>query len=236
LTEVLQLREQVALKKNLESLGEMSAGLAHEFKNALATLHGYAQLMQNSKLDEGGRAASGALLQEVRNLSEMVTAFLNFARPRPLELADVSLQELIAECALELRPLFEERRVELIIEGELADVRADERMLRQALLNLLRNAAEAIEDESEARRVSVRGSSRRDANGKFWATIEVQDTGSGVRPEDLQRIFIPFFTTKSTGHGVGLALAHRVITDHGGTLTAGNAPDGGAVFTIKLPK
>ncbi|HJU55097.1 MAG TPA: ATP-binding protein, partial [Pyrinomonadaceae bacterium] len=236
LTEVLQLREQVALKKNLESLGEMSAGLAHEFKNALATLHGYAQLMQNLKLDESGRAASGALLQEVRHLSEMVTAFLNFARPQPLDLADVSLRELIAECAIELRPLFDERRVELVIEGELADASADERMLRQALLNLMRNSAEAIDDESEARRVRVRGSNQRDASGKFWATIEIQDTGSGIRPEDLQRIFIPFFTTKTTGHGVGLALAHRVITDHGGTLAASNAPEGGAAFTIKLPK
>ncbi len=236
LTEVLQLREQVALKKNLESLGEMSAGLAHEFKNALATLHGYAQLMQNLNLDEKGRAASGALLQEVRHLSEMVTAFLNFSRPQPLELADVSLRELVADCAQELRPLFDERRVELVIAGELVDVRADERMLRQALLNLMRNAAEAMDDESEARRVSVRGSEQRDAAGKIWATIEIRDTGSGIRPEDLQRIFIPFFTTKSTGHGVGLALAHRVVTDHGGTLAAGNATEGGAVFTIKLPK
>ena len=234
LTEVLQLREQVALKKNLESLGEMSAGLAHEFKNALATLHGYAQLMQNLNLDEKGRAASGALLQEVRHLSEMVTAFLNFARPQPLELADVSLRELVADCAQELRTLFAERRIELTIEGEFPQVRGDERMLRQALLNLVRNAAEAVEDESEARRVYVRGSSRRDASGKFWATVEIQDTGSGVRPEDLQRIFIPFFTTKSKGHGVGLALAHRVITDHGGTLVASNAEQGGAVFTIKL--
>ncbi|HKQ52847.1 MAG TPA: ATP-binding protein, partial [Pyrinomonadaceae bacterium] len=236
LTEVLQLREQVALKKNLESLGEMSAGLAHEFKNALATLHGYAQLMQSLNLDEKGRAASGALLQEVRHLSAMVTAFLNFARPQPLELTDVSLRELVDAGAEELRALFEERRVELIIEGEFPQVRGDEHMLRQALLNLLRNAAEAMDDESEARRVDVHGSRRRDASGKFWATIEIQDTGSGIRPEDLQRIFIPFFTTKSKGHGVGLALAHRVITDHGGTLSASNAPEGGAVFTIKLPE
>lgn len=236
LTEVLQLREQVALKKNLESLGEMSAGLAHEFKNALATLHGYAQLMQNLNLDEKGRAASGALLQEVRHLSEMVTAFLNFARPQPLELADVSLRELVDAGAQELRPLFDERRVELVVEGEFADVRGDERMLRQALLNLMRNAAEAVDDESEARRVHVSGSIRTDAAGKSWATIEVRDTGGGILSEDLQRIFIPFFTTKTKGHGVGLALAHRVITDHGGTLAAGNAPEGGAVFTIELPK
>ena len=236
LTEVLQLREQVALKKNFESLGEMSAGLAHEFKNALATLHGYAQLMQSLKLDESGQAASSALLQEVRNLSEMVTAFLNFARPQPLDLADVSLRELIDECAVELRALYEERGVELIIEGDFEVVRADERMLRQALLNLLRNAAEAIPDESKERRVRVRGVNQRDATGKDWAVIEIQDTGEGIQSNNLQRIFIPFFTTKSKGHGVGLALAHRVIIDHGGTLTAANASAGGAIFTIKLPR
>jgi signal transduction histidine kinase len=235
LTEVLQLREQVALKKNLESLGEMSAGLAHEFKNALATLHGYAQLMQRLELDESGQAASGALLQEVRHLSDMVTAFLNFARPRPLDLADVSLRELVEECAEELRALFEERRVELEIEGDYADIRADVPVLRQALLNLIRNAAEAITEESRERRVGLRGSTQRDTAGKIWAVIQIEDTGAGIEASDLQRIFIPFFTTKSGGHGVGLALAHRVITDHGGTLSAANAPAGGAVFTLKLP-
>lgn len=236
LTEVTQLREQVALKNNLESLGEMSAGLAHEFKNALATLHGYAQLMQRLKLDESGQAASSALLQEVRNLSEMVTAFLNFARPQPLDVTDVSLREMIEDAVMELRGLYEERRVELIIEGDFSNVRADERMLRQALLNLLRNAAEAISEEDVRRRIRVRGTSKRETNGKVWAAIEIQDTGEGIQPNDLQRIFIPFFTTKSKGHGVGLALAHRVITDHGGTLTAANAPQGGAVFTIRLPE
>jgi nitrogen fixation/metabolism regulation signal transduction histidine kinase len=236
LTEVLQLREQVALKKNLESLGEMSAGLAHEFKNALATLHGYAQLMQSLNLNESGRAASHALLQEVRHLSEMVTAFLNFARPQPLDLTDVSLRELIDDCRAELQALYDERRVELIIEGDFGRVRADERMLRQAILNLLRNAAEAINQESLERRVHLRGSSGRDAAGKGWAIVEIQDTGDGIQANDLQRIFIPFFTTKSKGHGVGLALAHRVITDHGGTLSAANAPEGGAIFTIRLPE
>lgn len=235
LTEVSQLREQVALKNNLESLGEMSAGLAHEFKNALAALHGYAQLMQALKMEERGRAAANAMLQEVRNLSEMVTSFLNFARPQPLDLAEVSLRELVAECAVELRPLVEEKKVELRVAGEFPEVRADERMLRQAVLNLLRNAVEAISENATERCVVVSGSRRSDATGKLWATIDIEDTGEGIQPNDLQRIFIPFFTTKSKGHGVGLALAHRVIIDHGGTLTAANAPRGGAVFTLKLP-
>jgi len=207
ITEVTELREQVALKRNLESLGEMSAGLAHEFKNSIATLHGYAQLLESMEL-----------LNEVRNLSSMVTAFLSFARPQPLQMEDVSLNELIEDCAKELAS------TNLVIDsGGPIVVRADERMLRQALMNLLRNAAEA-DHRSESVFVKLADN-----------TIEVRDTGPGIPENNLSKIFIPFFTTKPNGHGIGLALAHRIITEHGGTLTAANCPDGGAVFTIKLP-
>ena len=221
ITEVTELREQVALKNNLESLGEMSAGLAHEFKNAIATLQGYAQLLQSLELNDKAQVAAGSLLNEVRNLSSMVTAFLNFARPQPLQLEEVSVAELIRDCADELEPVFRELQVILETDAEKSIViRADERMLRLALLNLMRNAAEA----APGGRVFVRAQE---------ATIEVRDTGKGIPTADLQKIFIPFFTTKAKGHGIGLALAHRIITQHGGTLTAGNAPDG-AIFTIQL--
>jgi two-component system sensor histidine kinase AtoS len=248
ITEVTQLREQVALKNNLESLGEMSAGLAHEFKNAIAALQGYVQLLQNLELDDRGRTVAASLLGEVRNLSEMVSSFLNFARPQPLQLDEVNVEELITECAGELRQLFAERRVKLVITGTAitgtagvppadsgALIRADERMLRQALLNLIRNAAEAIPDSQTDRRVTVSTSTERARASKDSITVEIKDTGEGIAPADLQRIFIPFFTTKTTGHGVGLALAHRVITQHGGTLTAANAPTGGAEFILRLP-
>jgi signal transduction histidine kinase len=249
ITEVTQLREQVALKNNLESLGEMSAGLAHEFKNAIATLHGYIQLLQSLELDERARGTASSLLNEVRNLSDMVTSFLNFARPQPLELEEVNLKELIRDCGNELAPLFKDRGAELVITGTAGVlpaaaepsnrnhivIRADERMLRQALLNLIRNAAEAIPDRAADRRVQVVTATEQDSAGKNWIVVEVSDAGVGIPPADLQRIFIPFFTTKATGHGVGLALAHRVITQHGGTLTAANAKDGGAVFALRLP-
>ena len=236
ITEVVELREAVARKRNLESLGEMSAGLAHEFKNALAALHGYAQLLQSQTLEaEARKTSSAALLQEVRNLSEMVTAFLNFARPKPLDLGDVSLRELCEQCAADLSALYEEHGVTISLEGVFPEVQADERMLRQALLNLLRNAAEAIGADKTVRQVDVRGRVERDAAGLDWAAIEIADTGDGIADADLQKIFIPFFTTKSKGHGVGLALAHRVITDHGGTLSAANAHGGGATFTLRLP-
>jgi signal transduction histidine kinase len=171
----------------------------------------------------------------VRGLSEMVTSFLNFARPKTPDLGDVRLRELLDTCAADLRTHFEERRVTLEVEGQFPDVRADERMLRQALVNLMRNAAEAVHDEAAERRVRVLGSIEPDAAARAWARVEVEDTGAGIPVEDLQRIFIPFFTTKSKGHGVGLALAHRVATDHGGTLSAANSPQGGAVFTLRLP-
>ncbi len=288
ITEVMRLREEVALKRNLESLGEMSAGLAHEFKNAMAALHGYAQFLQNIDHDEQGKAAADALIEEVRNLSEMTTSFLNFARPQPLQLEEISLNELIQECARDLSSLFEERRVKLVIEGPSSApplrsprlggesarllgssptpgspagqpgwggtvregvaepntaqhethnlvVQADLRMLRQTFLNLLRNAAEAISNDKSDRRVIIR-SSIENEQGKQRAAISIQDTGDGIAAADLQKIFIPFFTTKTQGHGIGLALAHRVITEHGGTLTVTNAPDGGAVFTIRLPR
>jgi signal transduction histidine kinase len=260
ITEVTRLREQVALKRNLESLGEMSAGLAHEFKNAMAALHGYAQFLQTINHDDQGKTAADALLHEVRNLSEMTTSFLNFARPQPLQLEDVSLEELIQECAHELGPLFKEREVELVIAGDAhassagrgtsADrgflsvnpprdaplsVLADNRMLRQALLNLIRNAVEAIPRDHSDRRVAI-GTSLETDQGQQWAAVSIQDTGQGISPADLQKIFIPFFTTKTGGHGIGLALAHRVIIEHGGTLTVANNPGGGALFVIRLPQ
>ncbi len=237
ITEVTRLREQVALKRNLESLGEMSAGLAHEFKNAMAALHGYAQFLQTVDHDDRGKAAADALVQEVRTLSEMITGFLNFARPQPLHLESISLAELIHESIRELQPLFEARRVEVMIEpgaDSSSEVRADPRLLRQAFLNLLRNAAEAIPDAQDSRRVTVKISEETDRS-EHYAVVEIRDTGPGIRTSDLQRIFIPFFTTKSTGHGIGLALAHRVITEHDGSLTAANAHNGGAILTIRLP-
>ena len=235
ITEVTELREQVALKNNLESLGEMSAGLAHEFKNAVAALQGYVQLLQSMELNENARTAADSLLSEVRGLSEMVTSFLNFARPQPLHLENVNLSELISDCALEVQQLFTELRVELTTEIDPAvTVRADERMLRQAALNLMRNGAEAISEDSERRVVAVRSFTEADQSGKKSAVIEVKDSGIGIPVNQLQKIFIPFFTTKAKGHGVGLALTHRVISEHGGTLTAANNSDGGAVFTIRL--
>lgn len=236
ITEVTDLREQLALKKNLESLGEMSAGLAHEFKNALATLQGYAQLMDTLPTDDRGKSAALAMLKEVRHLNNMVTGFLEFARPKPLSFGAVSLSELVTDCTRELEPLSQTQRVEITVNGDLPEIKGDDLMLRQALLNLMRNAIEAIDESAATRLVTVTGHTETDQDGVIWAVVEISDTGSGLPEIDPQRIFIPFFTTKSRGHGIGLALAHRVITAHNGILSAANAAPAGAVFTVRLRK
>jgi signal transduction histidine kinase len=234
LTEVTQLREQLALKQNLESLGEMSAGIAHEFKNSLGALQSYAQLFQRLNADGTGQQAAGQLLLEVRNLSEMTTAFLDFARPKQLNLSDVNLREMVDECVDELRGRFDSSGVSPVINGEFNTVEADERMLRQTILNLLRNAVEAIASDAEVKQVSIRGTHFTDKSGTAWSQIDIEDSGEGIAEKDLPMIFIPFFTTKDKGHGIGLALSHRVISQHGGSLTAANSANGGAVFSLKL--
>jgi signal transduction histidine kinase len=231
LTEIKQLREQLAIKRNLESLGEMSAGLAHEFKNSLAALQSYAQLFQRLDLDERGNKAADSLLNETRHLSSMITAFLDFSRPNQLNLQEFSLQDLIEDCLDELSPLFEVRGIEFRFEGKVSKIWGDELLLRQTFLNLLRNAAEAIEDETETKIISVQTINKKTK----MAVIKIKDSGKGIEPENISKIFIPFFTTKNNGHGIGLALAHRVITQHQGTLAVENSKDGGAEFTVVLP-
>jgi signal transduction histidine kinase len=136
-----------------------------------------------------------------------------------LQLEEVRVIELIADCAAELR-----LQPEVEVDPSLT-VRADERMLRLALLNLMRNGAEANPEGC------VFVSAKRENESVI---IQVRDTGPGISTADLRKIFIPFFTTKAKGHGIGLALTHRIITQHGGTLTAANSPEGGAVFTVRL--
>jgi signal transduction histidine kinase len=161
----------------------------------------------------------------------MITAFLDFSRPNQLNLQEFSLQELIEDCWDELTPLLEERGVEFRFEGKVSKIVGDELLLRQTFLNLLRNAGEAIVADSETKIISVQTISKKNK----IAVIKIKDSGKGIKPENISKIFIPFFTTKNNGHGIGLALAHRVITQHQGTLAVENSKDGGAEFTVVLP-
>ena len=237
ITEVLELRERIRLQENLANLGEMAAGLAHEFKNSLATIHGYVQLLElqlNAAPADEQRVTLDAMLNEVRLLARLVTDFLNFARPQQLSLAPVALGDLIEQCVAEAHMQVAESGIRIETEGEFAEVAADESLLRRVFLNLIRNAVEAIDPASHEKRIRISGVTDAGRDRRF-AHVRVSDTGTGISQDDLPRIFIPFFTTKSRGYGIGLALVQKIMVAHGGDVAVERSDATGTVFRCRIP-
>ncbi len=232
LTELVALQKQIHLKENLAALGELSAGIAHEFKNALATISGYAQMIRGEAA--GGELAEHAqrILEQTRALAHVVTEFLRFARPLELVDEQVAMQPLIERVVAEVREAMPQ--VSVTSEGEFAEVTGDEGLLRQALLNLARNAAEAVAAQPFSGRVVVHGAVERGA-GRGVQRISIADNGPGIPHEDLPKIFLPFYTTKANGTGLGLAVVQKIVVQHGGGVEARNQPEGGAEFVVWLP-
>ncbi|HEY6331273.1 MAG TPA: ATP-binding protein [Blastocatellia bacterium] len=238
ITEVTELRERMKMQENLANLGEMAAGLAHEFKNSLAAIQGYVQLLDLQSRNPNGsvrtRETHEAVLGEVRLLSQLVTDFLNFARPQRLNLAPVDLGDVVADSVNELRGEISQREIEVKIEGDFPTLQGDELMLRRAFSNLIRNAAEAISDSSIDRDIVVTGTV--DRSGPKYAHVRIADTGGGIPGENLQQVFIPFFTTKSRGYGIGLALVQKIIIAHGGSVSVEKSDVSGTTFHCRLPQ
>lgn len=238
ITEVIELRERMKLHESLANLGEMAAGLAHEFKNSLATLHGYVQLLDGKGTgplrEEQRRPTLSAMLNEVRLLTSLVTDFLNFAKPQQLNLAEVDLRSVVQGCADELANQLRRSGIAFRIGGRFATLAADEALLRRAFANLLRNAAEAIDPQCHERAIDVTGAVDGGRGGRY-AHVFIKDSGVGIPQDNLSRIFIPFFTTKSRGYGIGLALVQKILVAHGGSVAVDRSDGTGTVFHCRLP-
>jgi two-component system, NtrC family, nitrogen regulation sensor histidine kinase GlnL len=232
LTELAALQRQVQVKESLAALGELSAGIAHEFKNALATISGYAQMIR-SETQGDTRENSQRILEQTRALAHVVTEFLKFARPLELSNEEVAVGPLIGNVISEITDAMPS--VEISTSGEFELVSGDEALLRQALLNLVRNAAEAAGSQPYEARVRLHGSVERNA-GHSVQRISVADNGPGIAASDLTKIFAPFYTTKSNGTGLGLAIVQKIVLQHGGTVEARNQTEGGAEFIVWLPR
>jgi nitrogen-specific signal transduction histidine kinase len=233
LTELAALQKQIHMKENLAALGELSAGIAHEFKNALATISGYAQMIRSEAQPGTDLHEHGILiLQQTRSLTHVVTEFLKFARP--LELADeqVSFLPMIERIVAEISEVVP--GVPFVTLGEFGEVSGDDTLLRQAILNLARNAAEAAADNPAGGRVIVRGEI--DKSGPLQGQrLFITDNGPGIPAEALTKIFMPFYTTKTNGTGLGLAVVQKIVVQHGGSIEARNQALGGAEFIVWLP-
>lgn len=232
LSELAALQQQVQLKENLAALGELSAGMAHEFKNALATISGYAQMISAEELTGEAADYANRILEQTRSITHVVTEFLKYARPLEIVNEPVLLEGVAERVVTEVGEA--NARVRIACEGEFASVSGDEGLLRQALLNLVRNAAQACGAMEAGGSVVVKGDVARWPDGGLQH-ISVLDNGPGVPAESLAKLFRPFYTTKAGGTGLGLAVVQKIIVQHGGQVEVHNRPEGGAAFMITLP-
>lgn len=232
LTGIKDLEEQLRLKDSLATLGELTAGIAHEFRNGLATIHGYSKLFDLNLVPESYRPYVTGIRAETESLSQVVTNFLNFARPAQLTLSRVNLGVVCERAAEEIRPETHALGGDVQVTGEFGAVEGDEVLLRQAFSNLLRNALEACAGASVTPMVAIR--SEIDRLQKV-SRITVNDNGPGIPPAVRERVFRPFFTSKRNGTGLGLALVQKIIVFHNGRVIAATSPQGGASLLVTLP-
>lgn len=232
LTAVMAMEEQLRLKDSLARVGELTAGIAHEFRNGLATIHGYARLLDLDTLPPAHRAYVEGIRQETASLGQVVTNFLNFAKPAQLTLVPVDLEAIAERAAEEIRSDARAREGEVIVQGSFPTIEGDEVLLRQAVSNLVRNALEACAASGKTPSIIIDGKVDHEQG---LVRISVQDNGPGIQPESRDRVFRPFFTTKQQGTGLGLALVQKIIVTHNGRVAVGTSPAGGASMQISLP-
>jgi signal transduction histidine kinase len=233
LTAVHELEERLRLKESLATVGELTAGMAHEFRNGLATIHGYSKLMDLNALPDAYRAYLEGIRSEVESLTQIVTNFLNFARPAQLTLSRVDLRMVCERAADELRGDVQSLGGEIAIRGEFGTVDGDEVLLRQAFSNLLRNAVEACAAGARSTPTVIVSSDLDSVHN--MSVVSVDDNGPGIPPDARDRVFRPFFTSKRSGTGLGLALVQKIVVFHNGRISVGSSPLGGASLQISLP-
>lgn len=232
LSDIMELEDQLRLKDSLARLGELTAGIAHEFRNGLATIHGYSRLFDAARLPEDLRPYLQGIRQETEALGQVVTNFLNFAKPAAPTLTPIDLAGVIARAAEDIRSEVVARNGELTIRGGFGRVDGDDVLLRQAVSNLCRNALEACVDASVTPRIDIEGTVDEDQG---HVRVTVTDNGPGIRPAVAESMFRPFFTTKARGTGLGLPLVQKIIVTHNGRVAAVPHDQPGARLAFTLP-
>jgi two-component system sensor histidine kinase PilS (NtrC family) len=239
LTRLKAMEEELRRDEKLKALGELSVGIAHEIRNPLASISGSIQMLREEvSLAGDSRKLMDIILRETERLNQLITDYLLFAKPAR-ELKDsIDLGSLISETMEVFRnsPDASSIRIDWRVDGTFR-VLGDSRQLGQVFWNLFLNAAHAMSGGGvlTVSAAYVTAETARAAAPGEYVEVLVSDTGRGIPPEDLKRIFDPFFSTKDEGTGLGLAIVHRIIESHNGRLDVRSAPGSGTSFRILLP-
>lgn len=240
LSGIKTLEAESLRKDRLAYIGTFAASLAHEIKNPLSGIRGAAQLLSKKVKEESLREYMEVIMKEADRLNGILNGMLDFARPARLNKKDVNIHKVLDSVLLILEEGLLPATFIKEYDPSLPPVSADENQLTQVFMNLIKNAKEAIPKAGGRVHVITRmitefhlveeGS----AGGKMVA-IEVKDNGCGIKPEDLEKVFTPFFTTKHKGSGLGMPISLKIIKEHGGHLKVDSAPGRGTAVSVYLP-
>jgi PAS domain S-box-containing protein len=228
LTHLKAIESQMELRDKLSSLGEISAGIAHELRNPMGVIAGYTKLL-SKKIDAALKPTVDAISGEITVMDRIISDFLSFAKPASLAISEINLRKMIGNCIS--IAVGERDDISLAVDiPDLPAFRGDEVLLRQAFINLIQNSVEAMPQGGS---FSLRAVWTSDPAGSFL-NIVLSDTGHGIPDEIKNKIFLPFFTTKEKGTGLGLAIVHKIIISHSGSISVESSGEGTA-FKIRLP-
>ncbi|MCX7926278.1 MAG: GAF domain-containing protein [Fimbriimonadales bacterium] len=230
ITEYLRLEARLSEMERLAAVGQMTATIAHEIRNPLTALRGAVELMQQEEpLPDSVNMYVEVIQQEAQRLTEIAEEFLEFAKPFHLQRRQTPVKPLLQRVLTVQEPYLKATGVKAILETpDDLEAEIDAGRIEQAIRNLIQNAVHAMPDGGQ---ITLRAFDAGD-----WVAISVQDTGSGVPPEIREKIFTPFYTTRTRGTGLGLSIVKKIVEGHGGRTTLECPPEGGSIFTLWLPK
>jgi len=243
LTRVEQLEERERLRDRLAALGEMAAAIAHEVKNPLAGIEVMAGILKR-QLTESPDAQNilADIIKEAKMANVIVQEVLAFVRPLRLQVEDVSVGDVVRDAVTMAESHWQKGKIEIRVEvpESLRPIQGDPHQLRQIFTNFVTNAFEAMNGAGtiEITAVAIDGeeeSTTAEQTPGPMVMITITDTGPGIPPEVMDRIFSPFFTTKPQGSGLGLAIVRKIVDAHDGRIDVGQRPGGGTVFRVTLP-